>query len=317
MNIDQLKKNKDATINTIKKHIVSILNGNVLSRQTLISAIVSRLGFTKSELRNTCVDSACVLARSYIGKVITDAIEHGEIVEDDGLLRLQLNHSIPEKDAIEACLVEMLRKNVAMSKNEIFQACFEKLGADKTFSTRDDDVIRAVAGQALASFERREIVSVADCKYFLNQEKEDRLDALKSFLDSINTQGGEYFEQYGAALLRKYYEKRGFKVAECAVTGGSDDGGIDIVIRTEDMLGFKELIAVQAKARRNLHVSVKEVREFIGAMLAKGASRGIYLTTSHFHTEAEALIEQIPNLVKIDGKILYEIAQECKFFSYE
>ena len=317
MNADYLRKNKDAVIDTIKKHIVSILDGNVISRTTLINAVISRLGFTKAELRDTCVDSSCILARTYIGKAITDAIEFGEIIEDDGLLRLQLNHSIPEKDVIEACLVEMLKQNVAMSKNEIFNACFKKLGADKTFSTRDDDVIRAVAGQALASFERRAIISLVDGKYCLNQETEDRLDAQVEFIDSINSQGGEYFERYGAMLLRKYYERCGFKVAECSVTGGSDDGGIDIIIRTEDMLGFKELIAVQAKARRNLHVSVKEVREFIGAMLAKGASRGIYLTTSYFHSEAELLIEKIPNLTKIDGKILYEIAKQCGFYKYE
>ncbi|MBQ7412209.1 MAG: restriction endonuclease [Clostridia bacterium] len=314
MNAEQLKKNKRSIISSIKKHIISILDGNTISRTELVNAVISRLGFTKAELRDTCADGACVLARSYVGSVINGAIEYGEIIDNDGLLTLQLKHKLYDRRVIEESVFELLKTNVAMTKRAIFDFCISRLGADKTFSPKDDDSIRAVAGEILARLERRGAITVTNDKYCLKQETEEKIDAQASFIDSINSQGGEYFERYGAMLLRKYYEKCGFKVTECAVTGGSDDGGIDIIVRTEDKLGFKELIAVQAKARRNIHVSVKEVRAFIGAMVAQGASRGIYLTTSYFHEEARKLIDQIPNLTKIDGKILYQIAQECKLF---
>ena len=148
-----------------------------------------------------------------------------------------------------------------------------------------------------------------------SKEAETVIDSYDSFIGNLNSKGGENFEHFGAMLLRAFYEKAGVTVNECKVTGGSDDGGIDIVVRTTDKLGFKEFICVQAKARRNAHVTLKEVREFIGAMHTQGGTKGIYLTTSVFHEDAKRLIDEVHNVTGIDGATVFKLAKECNLTS--
>jgi hypothetical protein len=309
-----IKKNKIAYNAKIKKHIISLLENQSISRQALVRGVLTRLGLDNSEINDNCVDGACVLLRSYIGAVINEGIDNGEIIEENKLLTLKLNTIYLSNAQVKEHIKGILKENVALTKHEIFEKCISHFGADKTFSDSDDNIIRAFAGEFLARCERTGVISTQNGKYTLTVENETKLDTYESFLNAINENGGEYFEHYGAMLIRKFYEKSGFTVTECAVTGGSDDGGVDIVVRTEDKLGFKDFIAVQAKARKNAHVTIKEVREFIGAMHTTGANRGIYLTTSYFHEEAEKLISEIPNVTKIDGKRLFELAKECNFF---
>ena len=147
-------------------------------------------------------------------------------------------------------------------------------------------------------------------KYYLSEEIECAVDSFDRFIKSLNSSGGEGFERFGAILLRSFYEKSGVTVDECNVTGGSDDGGVDIVVRITDKLGFKDFICVQAKARRNAHVTLKEVREFIGAMHTQNGTKGIYLTTSVFHPDAEKLLNDVPHVTGIDGARIYALAKE-------
>ena len=314
MDISYIKRNKNSLVSKIKRHIISVLDGKTMTRKELVSGVLSRMGIDMAQMNDNCVDGACVLLRSYIGTTISEGISLGEIVEENGALCLSLATAYVSKNDVYNHIKELLKRNIALDKQQIFDSCISHLGANKTFSDKDDGLIRAFAGEFLARCERSGVLVVEGGKYYLTPEKEKSILSYESFISEINENGGEYFERYGAMLIRKFYEKSGFTVTECAVTGGSDDGGIDIVVRTEDKLGFKDFIAVQAKARRNAHVTVKEVREFIGAMHAIGANRGIYLTTSYFHEEALTLIDGIPNVTKIDGKRLFELATECKLF---
>ena len=314
MNVSYLKKTRSSQLLKIKKHIISVLEGSSMTRRALVNAVLSRMGMTEDEIANGCVDGACVLLRSYIGTVINEGIDSSEIVEQNGSLTLSLSTAYIVKGEVYDFIKTLLKENVALDKQEIFRRCISHFGADKTFSDKDDGLIRAFAGEFLARCERTGDITIENGKYYLAPEREKTLNSYESFINSINENGGEYFERYGAMLIRKFYEKSGFVVTECSVTGGSDDGGIDIIVRTEDKLGFKDFIAVQAKARRNSHVTVKEVREFIGAMHAIGANRGIYLTTSYLHDEALALVEEMPSITKIDGRTLWALANECNFF---
>jgi restriction system protein len=97
------------------------------------------------------------------------------------------------------------------------------------------------------------------------------------------------------------------------VTGGSNDGGIDVVVDTRDGLGFFEHVMVQAKCRERTHVTEKEVREFYGAMNASGSTRGIYVTTTYFHESAENFLDSCADLVGIDGEKLFELIKKTKY----
>jgi restriction system protein len=83
--------------------------------------------------------------------------------------------------------------------------------------------------------------------------------------------------------------------------GRTGDGGIDGTIN-EDPLGL-DIVYIQAKryAPGN-SVGVEKVREFAGAMVERGATKGVFVTTSHFASPARTYADRIPQrLILIDG----------------
>lgn len=87
--------------------------------------------------------------------------------------------------------------------------------------------------------------------------------------------------------------------------GGTGDGGIDGVVN-EDTLGL-DVIYVQAK-RYAPHrpVAGEAVRAFAGALLTRGASKGVFVTTSRFTPDAlDAAANVKPQrIILIDGERL-------------
>lgn len=84
--------------------------------------------------------------------------------------------------------------------------------------------------------------------------------------------------------------------------GRSGDGGIDGIIR-QDALGLTN-IYIQAKRYADTNkVGDPEVRNFMGSLAAKGASLGVFITTSSFQPAAERTAENYPHgtIVLIDG----------------
>jgi restriction system protein len=86
--------------------------------------------------------------------------------------------------------------------------------------------------------------------------------------------------------------------------GKSHDGGIDGII-SQDELGL-EVILVQAKRLKpNSTVSVAHVRDFIGSLEARRASKGIFVTTGNFTLPARMVVQDISRrVVLINGSEL-------------
>ena len=317
MDILTLKKNQTSVKAQIRRDLVSVLSScGSASKKELFSRLFEISPLSSDAINDTDVDSVGVLYRSIIGAVLSDSVEMGEISLENSVY--SLNRDVPlfiRGYEVKEYVKSVLKENVPYSKKEIFRRCELAFGTDKTSTNKDDNRLRAFVGEYLTSCEKKGIVTVSDGVYYLSKEIENVVDSYDSFINTLNSRGGENFEQFGAMLLRAFYEKAGVIVDECSVTGGSDDGGVDIVVRTTDKLGFKEFICVQAKARRNNHVTLKEVREFIGAMHTQGGSKGIYLTTSVFHEDARKLLEDVHNVTGIDGAILYSLAKECGMLS--
>ena len=81
--------------------------------------------------------------------------------------------------------------------------------------------------------------------------------------------------------------------------GQSGDEGVDGVIR-EDELGL-DLIYVQAKRWAN-PVGRPEIQKFFGALHGKRASKGVFITTSSFSSEARAYADGVtPRIMLVDG----------------
>lgn len=93
--------------------------------------------------------------------------------------------------------------------------------------------------------------------------------------------------------------------------GGTGDGGVDGVIN-EDPLGL-DVIYVQAKRyARDRAIPGEAVRAFAGALLTRGASKGVFVTTSRFTRDAveTAGNVQTQRIVLIDGERLAGLMSE-------
>jgi restriction system protein len=93
------------------------------------------------------------------------------------------------------------------------------------------------------------------------------------------------------------------------VTEKTNDGGLDGVIK-EDKLGLDN-IYIQAKKWENT-VGRPEVMSFSGALDAKGARKGIFITTSNFTKGAVEYAERLESkkIILIDGKKLARLMIE-------
>jgi restriction system protein len=73
--------------------------------------------------------------------------------------------------------------------------------------------------------------------------------------------------------------------------GGTGDGGVDGVIR-EDQLGLDRIYLQAKRYQPGNAVGSEAVHAFIGALVGKGAQKGVLLTTSTFSRQALAVANQ-------------------------
>lgn len=84
--------------------------------------------------------------------------------------------------------------------------------------------------------------------------------------------------------------------------GQTGDEGIDGIIK-EDRLGL-DIIYIQAK-RWNGVVGRPEIQKFAGALMGKGAKKGVFITTSSFTGEAIDYAKKIDTrIILIDGEMM-------------
>jgi len=95
------------------------------------------------------------------------------------------------------------------------------------------------------------------------------------------------------------------------VTGKTGDNGIDGIIR-QDALGFDK-IYVQAKRWAYEHsVGSPDIQQFAGALMGKGANKGLFITTSHFSKAAKDFVDKhmTAKIVLVDGEELTRLMIE-------
>jgi restriction system protein len=125
--------------------------------------------------------------------------------------------------------------------------------------------------------------------------------------DKIKTCTPQFFEQLVVQLLLKMGYGGSRQEAGRAV-GRSGDGGIDGVIN-EDRLGL-DAIYIQAK-RWEGSVGRPEIQKFVGALHGQRASKGVFITTSYFTSDAIEYAGNIQNkVVLINGARLAELMIE-------
>lgn len=116
---------------------------------------------------------------------------------------------------------------------------------------------------------------------------------------SLRDMSWQEFEQ----LVGEGYRREGFTVEE---TGGSADGGVDLILRKDGEAAF-----VQCKQWKTYKVGVKTVRELFGVMAAEKAERGVVVTCGEFTKAAGAFAEGKP-LTLINGPALCRLIESVK-----
>lgn len=124
-------------------------------------------------------------------------------------------------------------------------------------------------------------------------------------LEQIKNQTPAFFEQLVIDLLVKM-GYGGNREDAATVTKISHDGGIDGIIK-EDRLGL-DMIYIQAKRWENT-VQKPEIQKFRGALSERGASKGIFITTSDFSVGAKESARNA-KIVLIDGAELCRLMIE-------
>ncbi len=90
--------------------------------------------------------------------------------------------------------------------------------------------------------------------------------------------------------------------------GGTGDGGVDGVIR-EDQLGLDRIYLQAKRYQAGNTISSEAVHAFMGALLSKGAQKGVFITTSTFSKSAQQVANQPGHLrlVLINGDELTKL----------
>lgn len=157
---------------------------------------------------------------------------------------------------------------------------------------------------------------IEDTSHFDADTPEDRIGsaideielALRiALLDRIRSSKPEFFELLVIDLLTRM-GYGGYRPDAGQHVGGSGDGGVDGLINL-DVLGLDQ-VYIQAKRYKEDNVVAGDaIRSFAGALDMKGASRGVFITTSSFTKDARASANAIrtKQIVLIDGNRLADL----------
>lgn len=118
-------------------------------------------------------------------------------------------------------------------------------------------------------------------------------------LESISNCSPLFFESLVLDLLHSM----GYGASRESIrhVGGAGDGGIDGVISL-DRLGL-EKVYVQAK-RWQGSVGRPDTQAFFGALAGQNATKGVFITTSYYTTQALEFADSVGKIVLVDGEAL-------------
>lgn len=313
--------------NKIKERCVSCiieylkLNERATKKDVIDGALLN-YGLTPKELENLSPRSKHGIVRSYMSTAFNDLLNKKDIERhNDGYSLAKEELVIVKEDQCEAQILKLLH-NRSYPKHELYKALDKHFGTDKTASTKDDNSLHSLAGNVLVRLVDSNRIEYDKGRYCENQmllvDMSDNTplpeDEFKERLyKRLWLMGGKHFEGFCANVLEKYFTMTGQYVIFCDITGGSEDGGIDIVLETIDALGFYEKIMVQTKCKDTAQITEKDVREFYGGLNALDGTRGIYITTTDFHQGASKLLDSINNCVGVNGDKLFELIKKTEY----
>lgn len=315
-----MKITKEVTARMREAIVAYLSEVGSATRSEVLDGATARLGLSERQMQDRNAWGTYYTLRSYVGGILDSLAQEGSVACRDHRYVLTEDEVVIVQVGQCEAQVRTLLSGKKRQKHELFVEIDRYFGADKTASHKDNAALHSMVGTILSRLVKSGEATVDDDGYAMRpreKKPEDQPMAKapfkKAFLERIHGMGGPFFEHFICNLLEKYYTVTGRTVLVCEVTGGSSDGGVDVIVDTRDGLGFFEHIMVQAKCRGKMHVTEKEVREFYGALTALSGSRGIYATTSTFHEGAQRFLDSLDNCVGIDGDKLFELAEKTAY----
>ena len=233
-----------------------------------------------------------------------------EIIESNGLPRWRMYLHFFSVDSVKAGFLskekgiwqvtasgENALRNGAEAYFRAAQAGYRAWRREQVPTDSDSPVDSAEAEAVLPPEERFKLIK-GETDAALSAELLERLKGCDpGFFESVVIQ----------LLLKMGYG--GSRAEAGQAVGRSGDGGIDGVI-AEDRLGL-DSIYVQAK-RWQGSVGEPPLRDFLGALVARGATKGVFITTGLFTEAAQQFARRSPQhkVVLIDGPRLAELMIE-------
>lgn len=292
--------------------------------------IEEKLNLTKEEFVDKSPNSILTIAKAHIGREIAKFLKEKYInLNEDRkiILNFSILDSLEEKRTIKDLIIKILSENNNyLKKEEIFRKAENKLlneNKDKyikiknSFIKNKDSFLKEMLDKEIL-IEKNKYISLPKIEEYPNTEIGKLLKKAnnskskkikKYFIEAINLNGGEAFERYCLNLLEKYLKQK--YTIKIEHTGGTADDGI-IKIK-HYFFDNEEVIGIQTKQRKNKTIPVKDVREFLGALVHKKFNRGIFITNSKFHKEASRFIKSESKIIGINEDKLYEIAKESGY----
>lgn len=132
----------------------------------------------------------------------------------------------------------------------------------------------------------------------------------EDILEEVLRQTPEFFEHLVVKLLQKI--GYGSFIADSGiVTKKSNDEGIDGIIK-QDKLGFDTIYIQAKKWDKETSITRPEIQKFVGALVGKGATKGLFITTAKFTEGAKKYSKEqhTTKIVLIDGRELAKLMIE-------
>ncbi len=300
----------------IYKTVLDVLDKNSADKKTLILAVLKAFSLSDNEIRESETNSRSNTIKANAATVINRMLSRRVIdCDENGLYKINTERPIAIR--IERCEEEILKllRSAPHTKASIREKLVKIMRTDKTTTTKDDNQLLTYIGQLLKRLVAEQILvydgslyKIAKVKTAEARNRQELMALQADFILTIHERGGEFFEHYFMNLIERYVTKRCAKtVLENLTVGGSNDGGIDGILKTVDRLGFKETVLVQTK-NRNEHSTEVDIRSFYGSVCANQGTRGIFATTSNFHVQAQSFLDTLDNCIGINGSDIFNMA---------
>lgn len=144
----------------------------------------------------------------------------------------------------------------------------------------------------------------------INASDDLKLAVASDLLTRLRGGSSEFFERAVLDLLAAM----GYGGIEGTImhTGGSGDGGIDGVL-DQDALGLNRVHVQSKRYGEGNTIGRPDIQRFVGALTDRGASQGVFVTTSKFSREAQETAERArEKIALIDGNRLVELMIKYK-----